>query len=149
MYVTDHGISPCFYIRNLRVQAGAMTTTLEIPQYDKHHHRRRLSRIRPLGFFRFRIYFLKLMNVFRHLVGLLGRGISPTQGLYLPRTTQGRKMRTHIHASSRIRTHDPSVRAAEVSTCLRPLGQNIIQTTINDVSTVTWLQAGRASFDSR
>jgi hypothetical protein len=53
------------------------------------------------------------------LVGLLGRGISPTQGLYLHRTTQHRKTRTHIHASSEIRNHDPSVRD---STCLRPLG---------------------------
>jgi len=28
-----------------------------------HRHRRRLSRIRPIGLFRFRIYFLKLMNL--------------------------------------------------------------------------------------
>jgi len=28
------------------------------------------------------------MNLFGHLVGLLGRGISPTQGLYLHRKTQ-------------------------------------------------------------
>jgi hypothetical protein len=38
------------------------------------------------------------------------------------RTTQHRKTRTHIHASSGIRTHDPSVLAAEDSTCLRTLG---------------------------
>jgi hypothetical protein len=30
------------------------------------------------------------MNVFRHLVGLFGRGIGPTQGPYLHRTTQHR-----------------------------------------------------------
>jgi hypothetical protein len=30
-----------------------------------------------------------------HLVVLLGRGISPTQGLYLHRTTQHRKKQTH------------------------------------------------------
>jgi hypothetical protein len=66
--------------------------------------------------------FLKLMNLFGQLAGLLGRGISPTQGLYLHRTTQHRKTRTHIHASGWIRTHDPSVRAVEDSTCLRPLG---------------------------
>jgi hypothetical protein len=30
------------------------------------------------------------MNVFRHLVELLGRGIGPTQGLYLHRTTEKR-----------------------------------------------------------
>jgi hypothetical protein len=44
----------------------------------------------------------ELMNLFRHMVGLLGRGISPTQGLYLHRTTQHRKTRTHIHAPSRM-----------------------------------------------
>jgi hypothetical protein len=41
------------------------------------------------------------------VVGLLGRGISPTQGLYLHRTTQHKKTRTHIHASSGIRTTIP------------------------------------------
>jgi hypothetical protein len=50
------------------------------------------------------------------------RGIGPTQGFYLHRMTQHRKTRTHIHASSGIRSHDPSVRAAEDNTCLRPLG---------------------------
>jgi hypothetical protein len=30
----------------------------------------------------------EFMNLFGHLVGLLGRGISPTQGLYLHNTTQ-------------------------------------------------------------
>jgi len=59
------------------------------------------------------------MNLFGHLVGLLGRGINPTQGLYLHRTTQHRKTRTHIHAPSSVRTCDPNVRAAEDSTCLR------------------------------
>jgi hypothetical protein len=65
--------------------------------------------------------FLKLMYLFGQLVGLLGGGISPTQGLYLNRTTQHRKTRTHIHASSGIRIHDPSFRAAEDGTCLIPL----------------------------
>jgi hypothetical protein len=62
------------------------------------------------------------MNLFGHLVGLLGRGMSPTQGLYVHRTTQHRKTRTHIHAPSGIRNRDPSVRAAEDSTCLRRRG---------------------------
>jgi hypothetical protein len=48
------------------------------------------------------------LNYFRHVVGLLERVISPSQGLYLHRTTQHRKMQTNIHALSRIRTHDPS-----------------------------------------
>jgi hypothetical protein len=38
------------------------------------------------------------------------------------RTAQHRKTRTQIHASSGIRTQDPSIRAAEDSTCLRPRG---------------------------
>jgi hypothetical protein len=62
------------------------------------------------------------MNLIGQLVGPLGRETSPTQGLYLHRTTQRRKMQTYIHASRRIWTHDPSVRAAKDSTCLRPVG---------------------------
>jgi len=60
------------------------------------------------------------MNLFGHLVGLLGRGISLTLGLYLDRTTQHRKTRTLIHALSGSRTHDPSVRTVEDSAWLRP-----------------------------
>jgi hypothetical protein len=43
----------------------------------------RLSRIRPHGLLWFKIYSLKLMNLFGQLVGLLRRGIGPMQGLYL------------------------------------------------------------------
>jgi hypothetical protein len=46
-------------------------------------------------------------NLFRHMVGLLGRVISSLQGLYLHRTTQHRKTRTNIHALTGIRTRDP------------------------------------------
>jgi hypothetical protein len=68
-------------------------------------------------------WLLKIMNIFfGHLIGLLVWEISPSQGLYLPRTAQHRKMRTHIHGSSGIQTHDPSVRVVDVSTCLRPRG---------------------------
>jgi hypothetical protein len=52
-------------------------------------------------------------SIFGHLVGLLGRGISPSQGFYLHRIAQHRKTRTHIHTSSGIGTHDPSVREVE------------------------------------
>jgi hypothetical protein len=38
------------------------------------------------------------------------------------RTTQTQNKHTDIHASSRIRTHDPSVREGEDSSCLRPCG---------------------------
>jgi len=60
------------------------------------------------------------MELFGHLLGLLGRGISPTQGLYLHRTTQHRKWRTPIHIPSGIRTRDPNFRTVEDSMCLRP-----------------------------
>jgi len=53
-------------------------------------------------------------SIFGHLVGLLGRGISPSQDHYLRRTAQHRKTtQTHIHASSGIWTHDPSFRSVE------------------------------------
>jgi hypothetical protein len=42
--------------------------------------------------------------------------------LHTHRTTQHRKTRTHVHASTGIRNHDLSVRAAEDSKCLRLLG---------------------------
>jgi hypothetical protein len=55
-------------------------------------------------------------------VGLLGRGISPSQSRYLPTEQQKHKINEHtyIHASSGIRTHDHSVRAGEDGLCLRP-----------------------------
>jgi len=56
------------------------------------------------------------------LVGLLGRGIRASQDLYLPRKRQGRKTWPHIHVSSRIRTHNPRVRAIEDHTRLRMRG---------------------------
>jgi hypothetical protein len=53
--------------------------------------------------------FLKLMNLFGHLVGLLGPGIGRMQGLSLHMKIQHRKTWTHIHASSGIQTQDPNV----------------------------------------
>jgi hypothetical protein len=64
-----------------------------------------LLRIRPCGLFQFRIS-SETMN-HRHMVGLLGRVISSSQGLYLRRTTQHRERRTNIHALNGIRTCDP------------------------------------------
>jgi hypothetical protein len=61
---------------------------------------------------------------FRQSVGLLGRGISPSQGLYL-HTGQHKhriNVRTpNIHARGGIRIHDHGG-ASENSSCLRPLG---------------------------
>jgi hypothetical protein len=55
--------------------------------------------------------------------GLLGRGISPSQGSYLHRTTRTQNKQTDIHALSGIRTYGPSVRAGEDISCFRPPGQ--------------------------
>jgi hypothetical protein len=58
-------------------------------------------------------------------VGLLGRGISPSQGLYLYTEQHKHRINSHntdIHALSGIRTHDPRIRASEDSSCLRPSG---------------------------
>jgi hypothetical protein len=57
------------------------------------------------------------------LVRLLGRGISLiARPLPMRDNTNTEKMRTDIHASSGIRTHDPSVRAGEDISCLRRHG---------------------------
>jgi hypothetical protein len=62
--------------------------------------------------------------IFRQSLGLLGRGINLSQGLYLH--TGQPKHRINVHTKhpclSGIRTHDHSVRASEDSSCLRPLG---------------------------
>jgi hypothetical protein len=50
--------------------------------------------------------------------GLLGRGISPSQGRYLHKD----RINADIYALSLIGTHDPSVRASEDSSCLRHRG---------------------------
>jgi hypothetical protein len=61
--------------------------------------------IRPIGLFQFRITY-EIMN-HQHTVGLLGRVISSSQGLYVHRTTQQRQTRTNTRALSGIRTRDP------------------------------------------
>jgi hypothetical protein len=67
--------------------------------------------------------FFSSVIFFIQSVGLLGRVINPSQGRYLHRTTQAQNKRTQgIHALSRIRTHDPTARASEYSSCLRPRG---------------------------
>jgi hypothetical protein len=61
-----------------------------------------------------RLTYRRFLELFRHMVGLLGRVVSPSQGLYLHRITQHRKTRTNIHALSGIRTHDPSNQPAKI-----------------------------------
>jgi hypothetical protein len=68
---------------------------------------------------------IQFCNHFSQTVGLLGRVISPSQGLCLNigQHKQNKRICTpNIHALSGIRTHDPSVRASEDSSCLRPRG---------------------------
>jgi hypothetical protein len=72
--------------------------------------------------------FIQFRNHFSQTVGHLGRVISPSQGRYL-NTGQQKTQNTckriytpNINALSGIRTQDPSVRASEDSSCLRPRG---------------------------
>jgi hypothetical protein len=67
---------------------------------------------------------LQFCNNFLQTVGLLGRVISPSQGLYLNTGQHKHRINAYadIHVLSEIRTHDPSVRASKDSTCLRPCG---------------------------
>jgi hypothetical protein len=86
----------------------------------RHHH---LSRIRPLGLFPFRTYFSENYESIWKIGRTPWTGDEPNaRPIPTQRTTQHRKTLTHIRASSGIRTHDPCVRTAENSTCLRPLG---------------------------
>jgi hypothetical protein len=60
-----------------------------------------LQSLKDLG----RLTYKWFLELFRHMVGLLGGVISPSQGLYLRRTTQHRNTRTNIYALSGVRTH--------------------------------------------
>jgi hypothetical protein len=71
-----------------------------------------LQSLKDLG----RLTYSRFLELYRHMVGLLGRVISPSQGLYLHRITQQRKTRTNIHALSGIRTHDPRNQPAKTHT---------------------------------
>jgi hypothetical protein len=57
---------------------------------------------------------------FVHISHILTRATCRTHPMLLPthRKTRHRKTRIHVYASNGIRTHDPSVRVAEGSTCL-------------------------------
>jgi hypothetical protein len=79
----------------------------------------------PQGFVGSWPLFFSVSWSYTQSVGLLGRGISPSQDLYLHTEQHKHRINAHntdIHASSEIRTHDPSVRASEDSSCLRPRG---------------------------
>jgi hypothetical protein len=64
---------------------------------------------------------LQFRNIFfLQTVGLFGRVISPSQGRYLHTGQHKHKINAHIniHALSGIRSHDPSFRGSEDSSCL-------------------------------
>jgi hypothetical protein len=68
--------------------------------------------------------FFSFVIFFTQSVGLLGRGISPSQGRYLHTGEHKHRINAHtgIRALSGIWSHDSNVRAWEDSSCLRPRG---------------------------
>jgi hypothetical protein len=62
------------------------------------------------------------MNPSRHFGKHLGRGVGLSQCLSLYRKAQNKKVLTYVHASSGIRTHDPSLRAFQNHMHLKPRG---------------------------
>jgi hypothetical protein len=67
-----------------------------------------------------RFFFHFSFLILRQSVGLLGRGMSPSQDLYLFRH---RKTQTNLHNLRGIRTQDYSVRAGKDSSSLSPCGR--------------------------
>jgi hypothetical protein len=73
--------------------------------------------------------FCQTSKIFRHLVGLHGRRVSPSQGLYLHRTTEHRKTRTHalyLHRTTqhrKTRTHIHASSGITVFERLKPTSQ--------------------------
>jgi hypothetical protein len=67
---------------------------------------------------------LQFLNL-KQSVEFLGRGISTSQGRYLHTEQHKHRINAHntdTHVSSGSRTYDPSFRAGEDSSCLRPSG---------------------------
>jgi hypothetical protein len=63
--------------------------------------------------------------IYTKSVGLLGRGITPSQGRYLRTEQHKYRINTHRHPCLEwIRAHDPSVRAGEDDSCLRRRGHS-------------------------
>jgi len=66
------------------------------------------------------------MNLFGHLVGLLGRGIS----LYLPRTTQHKKAQTYTYKPRAV--FEPTIPAFERQKTVRALDSTAIGICVPD-----------------
>jgi hypothetical protein len=54
------------------------------------------------------------MNLLRHLIGLLGRGITSNKASTYTGQHNTEKSRTNIHGLSGIRTQDPNVRVVKI-----------------------------------
>jgi hypothetical protein len=76
-------------------------------------------RIRPSGLFPFRLN-SEIMDLTDSCQDSLDGWSALSQGRYLHRTTQKEETDADIHASSGIRTHDPSIWAGDDISCLRP-----------------------------
>jgi hypothetical protein len=70
---------------------------------------------------------LPLFQILDPICSRFGRGISPSQGHPTHNNTDTEQTHTDTHASIGIRTHDPSARASEDSSCLRPRSRNIVE----------------------
>jgi hypothetical protein len=64
---------------------------------------------------------LQFLNL-RQSVGLPGRGISARRKAATYTGQHKHRINANIHSLSRIRTHDPNVRAGENISCLKPRG---------------------------
>jgi hypothetical protein len=67
-------------------------------------------------------FFSFIFLVYTQSVGHLSRGIRPSQGrhLHTEQHKQNKLTQAFMHDSSGIRIHDPSVKAGDGSSCLRP-----------------------------
>jgi hypothetical protein len=76
--------------------------------------------------------FCSFLNLYQS-VGLHERGISPSQGRYLDTEQHKHRINLHSHGLNGIRTRDPTVRACEDCSCLRPKATMISSFIITDV----------------
>jgi hypothetical protein len=100
------------------LEVKAEKTNYMLTSHHQHHHHQIYGLLLGPGLcFNFVIFITQT-------VGVLGRGMSPSQGRYLHIGQHKHRINacTNIRDLSGIRTHDPSVRANEDSTCLRPRG---------------------------
>jgi hypothetical protein len=118
----QHSGAICYFHLQARTNAHIFTKTTQslIPEEFKRfhsfiHQRLYSPLLGPALFFSFVIFFTQSVR-------LVGREISRLKAA----TYTQDNTNTDIHALSGIRTHDPSVRAREDSSCLRPRAATVI-----------------------